>query len=174
MTAPDSQAGRSLDRAVTGVAEAAPVLHSGVDVVGIDRIDRLLGEFGRSFKDRVFTGAERAYCDDRPDPAQHYAARWAAKEAFRKTVAADGPSVPFDAVGVERTADGPSLALAPPAEKALEYTLGLANADPERAAASVSLAHDQPAGIAIAHVVVACGDPGTAGASERSASGGER
>lgn len=131
------------------------VLRSGVDVVGIARIASLLDEFDQSFKDRVFTPAERAYCDRRPDPSQHYAARWAAKEAFRKAVATEGPSVPFDAVGVARTADGPALALAAPAEEALAHTLRRESVSPERAATSVSLAHDQPAGVAVAHVVIA-------------------
>lgn len=131
------------------------VLRSGVDVVGIARIARLLEEFDQSFEDRVFTPAEQAYCDRRPDPAQHYAARWAAKEAFRKAVATEGPSVPFDAVGVVRTADGPTLALADPAEEALTYTLRREGVSLERAATSVSLAHDRPAGVAVAHVVIA-------------------
>lgn len=132
----------------------APFVVSGVDIVGIDRIARLLEEFGESFAERVFTPAERAYCDGRPDPAQHYAARWAAKEAFRKAVATAGPTVPFDAVGVSRGADGPTLDLADPAEAALAHTLECANLPRERAATSVSLAHDRPAGYAIAHVVL--------------------
>lgn len=131
------------------------VLRSGVDVVDIARIARLLDEFDRAFEDRVFTPTEQAYCDRRPDPAQHYAARWAAKEAFRKAVATEGPSVPFDAVSVARTADGPTLALAAPAEEALAHTLRREGVSAERAATSVSLAHDQPAGVAVAHVVIA-------------------
>lgn len=132
----------------------APFVGSGVDIVGISRIARLLEEFGDSFAERVFTPAERAYCNGRPDPAQHYAARWAAKEAFRKAVATDGPTVPFDAVGVTPGADGPTLDLADPAEAALAHTLRRANVPRERAATSVSLAHDRPAGYAMAHVVL--------------------
>lgn len=163
MTRPHPRIHRSLDRAVTEATETAsgsPLLRSGVDVVDIDRIARLLDEFGRSFRDRVFTPAEQTYCDGRPDPAQHYAARWAAKEAFRKAVATAGPSIPFDAVGVARTADGPTLELAAPAEEALAYTLGRESTSPAGTATSVSLAHDQPAGVAIAHVVIAGGPEG--------------
>lgn len=161
MTRPDSQKHRPLNQTVTEATEPAShalILRSGVDIVGIARIARLLDEFDQSFKDRVFTPAEQAYCDGRPDPAQHYAARWAAKEAFRKAVATAGPSVPFNAVGVTRTPDGPTLELAAPAEKALAHTLSGENASPEQAATSVSLAHDQPAGVAIAHVIIAGGD----------------
>ncbi|MBW3592452.1 MAG: holo-ACP synthase, partial [Actinobacteria bacterium] len=36
--------------------------------------------------ERVFTDAERAYCDSRPNPPQHYAARFAGKEAVGKAL----------------------------------------------------------------------------------------
>jgi holo-[acyl-carrier protein] synthase len=39
-----------------------------------------------SFTARCFTEAERAYCDSRPNPAQHYAARFAGKEAVGKAL----------------------------------------------------------------------------------------
>ncbi len=40
------------------------------------------------FRERVFTETERAYCDSRGEPAsaQHYAARFAAKEAAFKAL----------------------------------------------------------------------------------------
>lgn len=139
------------------IGSQEPVVRSGVDIVGIARLDRLLDEFGQSFRDRVFTPSEQDYCDERPHPAQHYAARWAAKEAFRKAVVTNGPSVPFKAVGTERTVDGPVLDLAGPAEQALAETLQRENVTPEQTATSVSLAHDQPAGVAIAHVIIAGG-----------------
>lgn len=55
----------------------------GIDMVEVARIERLLGEGGR-FVGRVFTAAERAYCDAQARPAIHYAARFAAKEAVAK------------------------------------------------------------------------------------------
>lgn len=170
MTHPDPQPSTFLDQSIRTSGESAAtevVLRSGVDIVGIARIARLLDEFGQSFKDRVFTPTEQAYCDGRPDPAQHYAARWAAKEAFQKAVATNGPPVPFDAVGVRRADDGPVLELAAPAEGALSETLQRETVPPARTTTSVSLAHDQPAGIAIAHVVIADGrSETTADASE--------
>jgi holo-[acyl-carrier protein] synthase len=57
----------------------------GVDLIEIDRIERALGRYPR-FRERVFTAAERAYCDSRPNPAQHYAARSAGKEAVGKAL----------------------------------------------------------------------------------------
>lgn len=139
----------------------AALVGSGVDIVGIDRIGRLLDEFGRSFETRVFTPAERGYCSRRPDPPQHFAARWAAKEAFRKAIAAGGPTVPFDAVGVVRGEGGPTLDLDPRATAALARTLRQAGRSPGRAVTSVSLAHDRPSGFAVAHVLLGVGTPDT-------------
>ncbi len=57
----------------------------GVDMIEIDRVARALARYER-FRERVFTDAERAYCDSRPNPAQHYAARFAGKEAVGKAL----------------------------------------------------------------------------------------
>jgi holo-[acyl-carrier protein] synthase len=57
----------------------------GVDLIEIERIERALGR-GRRFRERVFTEAERAYCDSKPNPAQSYAARFAGKEAVGKAL----------------------------------------------------------------------------------------
>ena len=57
----------------------------GVDVIEIQRVRRTLERYP-SFRERCFTEAERAYCDSRPNPPQHYAARFAAKEAIGKAL----------------------------------------------------------------------------------------
>jgi holo-[acyl-carrier protein] synthase len=56
----------------------------GLDVIEIARIARALERPG--FRERVFTEAERRYCDSRAHPAQHYAARFAGKEAVGKAL----------------------------------------------------------------------------------------
>jgi holo-[acyl-carrier protein] synthase len=56
----------------------------GVDLIEIGRIERALARPG--FRERVFTKDERAYCDSKPHPAQHYAARFAGKEAVGKAL----------------------------------------------------------------------------------------
>jgi len=57
----------------------------GVDLIEIERVERALARYPR-FRERVFTQAEQAYCDSRPRPAQHYAARFAGKEAVGKAL----------------------------------------------------------------------------------------
>jgi holo-[acyl-carrier protein] synthase len=57
----------------------------GTDLIEIDRIRRSLDRYP-GFRERCFTEGERAYCDSRPNPAQHYAARFAGKEAVGKAL----------------------------------------------------------------------------------------
>jgi holo-[acyl-carrier protein] synthase len=57
----------------------------GTDLIEIVRVRQTLARYP-SFRERCFTDAERAYCDSRPNPAQHYAARFAAKEAVGKAL----------------------------------------------------------------------------------------
>jgi holo-[acyl-carrier protein] synthase len=57
----------------------------GVDLIEIERIRRALERYP-GFRERCFTAAERAYCDSRPNPAQSYAGRFAAKEAVGKAL----------------------------------------------------------------------------------------
>src|SRR5438093_5665610 len=57
----------------------------GVDLFEIERIERALERYA-DFRARCFTDAEREYCDSRPNPAQHYAARFAGKEAVGKAL----------------------------------------------------------------------------------------
>ena len=57
----------------------------GTDLIEIARVRRALERYP-SFRERCFTEAERAYCDSRPNPPQHYAARFAAKEAVGKAL----------------------------------------------------------------------------------------
>lgn len=57
----------------------------GVDIVEISRMEQVIGRT-RSFTARVFSEAERAYCDGKALPAAHYATRFAAKEAVLKAL----------------------------------------------------------------------------------------
>ncbi len=58
----------------------------GVDIIEIDRVRRSIEELGDRFLDKVYTSGEIAYCDAKAHRFQHYAARFAAKEALSKAL----------------------------------------------------------------------------------------
>lgn len=58
----------------------------GTDIVEIDRIAAMIERHGDAFVDRIFTPAERDYCDSKKNAAQHFAGRWAGKEAAMKAL----------------------------------------------------------------------------------------
>lgn len=57
----------------------------GIDLVDVDRVRRLMSR-RTTFAVRVFTPQEIEYCERQADPAESYAARWAAREACRKAL----------------------------------------------------------------------------------------
>jgi holo-[acyl-carrier protein] synthase len=85
----------------------------GVDMVEIGRVEKLIAK-DRGFAERIFTAREIAYCESKFFKAQHYAARFTAKEAFFKALGTgfrDGMS--WHDVEVENDALGkPQLRLA--------------------------------------------------------------
>jgi holo-[acyl-carrier protein] synthase len=89
----------------------------GVDLCPVSRVARILERHPGRFEERVFTPAERAYCGPRAVPAQHFAARFAAKEAALKALGAPAGVGWHD---LEVVADGgaPRLALHGPAAAA--------------------------------------------------------
>jgi holo-[acyl-carrier protein] synthase len=57
----------------------------GVDMVEIGRVQKLIDK-DQGFAARIFTEREIAYCESKFFKAQHYAARFTAKEAFFKAL----------------------------------------------------------------------------------------
>src|SRR5436309_3401623 len=76
--------GESSSGRCTGASYDAPV-RVGIDLIEIERVRRALERRPR-LADRVFTDVERAYCLSRRNPAQHFAARFAGKEAVGKAL----------------------------------------------------------------------------------------
>jgi holo-[acyl-carrier protein] synthase len=58
----------------------------GLDLVDINRVEELLNRHPERARRRLFTEGEQAYCDKRLEPARHFAARFAAKEAGYKAL----------------------------------------------------------------------------------------
>jgi holo-[acyl-carrier protein] synthase len=75
------------------------VIAVGTDLVDIDRM-RDIVDRQPSFVTRVYTEGERAYCDARKDPAERYAARFAAKEAVLKAIGTGLGGADFDEIEV--------------------------------------------------------------------------
>ena len=65
------------------------VVSVGIDLVDIDRIERMLARHGDMLMRRLLTDGERAYCAQTSYPPRHVAARIAAKEAAYKALQYD-------------------------------------------------------------------------------------
>lgn len=117
----------------------------GIDLVEVPRIQEMLEKHGQRFKERTFTAAEIAYCDGCAEPAMHYAARFAAKEAVAKALGtgiwADGVS--WTDIEVLREASG----------KPVIILHGMAKEHAGEAACLVSLTHTRE--LAMAQVFLA-------------------
>ena len=58
----------------------------GVDLCEVDRIEAAIARHGERFLSRIYTDAERAYCDSKPNRMERLAGRFAAKEAAMKAL----------------------------------------------------------------------------------------
>jgi holo-[acyl-carrier protein] synthase len=118
----------------------------GIDIVSIPRIERMLDRWGRLFTQRVFTPAEIAFCEGRSNPGQHFALRWAAKEAMLKALGMGlrGGIKWTDIEVVNEPSGQPSLQLHNQAKGFL--------ADRNIKATFVSISHERNYGVA--HVVL--------------------
>jgi holo-[acyl-carrier protein] synthase len=62
------------------------ILGIGVDLTPVSRMQRAFDAHPERLEARLFTDAERAYCRTKASAAQHFAARFAAKEALLKAL----------------------------------------------------------------------------------------
>ncbi len=89
------------------------ILGHGIDLVSLSRFEEVLERQGSAFEKRYFSSAEIAYCRQKPHPHKHFAARFAAKEAYGKAlglgIGASGEMVEVEVVLDEKGA--PSLKL---------------------------------------------------------------
>lgn len=87
----------------------------GIDIVEIKRVRKLINQYGDKFLERTFTSKEIQYCQSKPNPAQHYAGRFAVKEALIKAL---GKPLVLREIEVENLVDkGPTIKLNGPARK---------------------------------------------------------
>lgn len=130
------------------------ILGIGVDVVDVDRVRRMLAKHP-TFPDRVFTPSEVTYCTRKADAAPCFAARWAAREACRKSLGGIR-GMRWHDVRVDRAPTGaPRLALEG-AAKARADRLGVSDV-------LISFTHERA--IATAFAIAVGGEQGGPGGS---------
>jgi holo-[acyl-carrier protein] synthase len=86
-----------------------PIVGLGIDVIEIHRIEETVRRYGEKFLSRIFTKNERELCLSRKDSASCLAARFAAKEALYKALAAfhnDDFLLPFHDVEISKDDSG--------------------------------------------------------------------
>ncbi len=106
----------------------------GVDIVEIHRIAKQI--HNPRFLKRVFAPREIAYCQSRKHSAQHFAVRFAAKEAVWKAVGK--PKLLHRDIQVRNQADGKPHVMFPPRFKKLARRV------------SISLSHGRDYAVAMA------------------------
>jgi holo-[acyl-carrier protein] synthase len=74
----------------------------GVDIIEVKRVETLIKKNTR-FITRVFTETEISYCSSKANQYQHFAARFAAKEAFFKAL---GQKINWTDVGIKNLPSG--------------------------------------------------------------------
>ncbi len=62
------------------------ILGIGTDIVECPRIGRMIEQYGELFLRRIYTDREIRYCQARRRALEHFAGRWAAKEAILKAL----------------------------------------------------------------------------------------
>ncbi len=62
------------------------IIGIGVDLVDVRRFETMIFRWQQRFLRRVFTDNEIRYCNTKKHPAQRFATRYAAKEAFIKAL----------------------------------------------------------------------------------------
>jgi holo-[acyl-carrier protein] synthase len=88
------------------------ILGTGIDIIEVHRIAEKMQK-GPGFQELVFAPSEIAYCEKQAHPYEHFAARFAAKEAFFKALGTGWLNgTAFHEVVIEKDARGqPSLVL---------------------------------------------------------------
>jgi holo-[acyl-carrier protein] synthase len=87
------------------------VIGVGIDTVEVPRFRKVAARTP-GIIDRLFTDAERAYCERRKDPTERYAARFAAKEAVMKALGVGVGACKWREIEVVRARSGqPSVSL---------------------------------------------------------------
>ncbi len=80
----------------------------GVDIVSVERVAAIYDKHGKRFLQKIFTPGEVEYCLRKKNPAEHLAARFAAKEALAKALPL-GKRPGWQEVEILPGTDGPEI-----------------------------------------------------------------
>jgi holo-[acyl-carrier protein] synthase len=69
-----------------GIENGMEILGIGTDIIECPRIGKMIEQHGELFLRRVYTEREIRYCQSRKHAIEHFAGRWAAKEAILKAL----------------------------------------------------------------------------------------
>src|SRR6266566_3118953 len=75
-----------LKRRLAGRSDLMEIVGIGTDIVECLRIGRMIEQHGEVFLTRVYTEREIRFCQARRRATEHFAARWAAKEAILRAL----------------------------------------------------------------------------------------
>jgi holo-[acyl-carrier protein] synthase len=89
------------------------MLTTGIDIVNVARIRRVIRDKKKAFLSRIFSDEEIAYCETKVNAYQHYAARFAAKEAFFKALPPSVPPLNFKDIEVHKKGNVPYISITP-------------------------------------------------------------
>jgi holo-[acyl-carrier protein] synthase len=79
------------------------IIGTGIDIIEVQRVAEKISK-PSGFKEKIFSSAEIKYCEQMADSAQHFAARFAAKEAFLKATG-KGLTLSYDLSEIEVLGD---------------------------------------------------------------------
>jgi len=86
------------------------IIGCGIDLVKIERIEKIIKKWGDNFTSRVFTLLEREYCEKKKgNKYQSYAGRFAAKEALLKSLGLGLKGVNWKEIEIENNELGQSI-----------------------------------------------------------------
>jgi holo-[acyl-carrier protein] synthase len=89
------------------------ILGIGIDIIHVRAVRAALAHYGNTYTEEIFTADERSYCESTSDPAQRYAARFAAKEACMKALGTGwSTNIQWTDIAVDHSPSGaPSIML---------------------------------------------------------------
>lgn len=124
------------------------VIRQGIDITDVRRVQAAIERHGKRFIQRIFTPSEQAYCESKRMKYEHYAARFAAKEAAMKAFEVRREHrYRFREIEIRRAATGkPGIYLSAVSKKRFRV--------PARCQIELSMAHEREFAIATVLMVI--------------------